>query len=162
MLICERRFTSSAGFALYSRYRRTRSVSKRPSRPFTCPGRLLVVTGWRPALHAGDARGQVHGRGRGATGARAQSLPIKNMASASLIRPSREVRHNLTRIDHTRAAQNPWRGGRSEALAPRDVESRRGSCASGRSAGHARPTRPHLLRDARPSRSLEGHSSGSA
>ena len=30
--------------------------------------------------HAGDARGHVHGRGRKATGARAQSLPIKNIA----------------------------------------------------------------------------------
>ena len=37
--------------------------------PTHCMGRLLVVTGWRPVLHTGEARGPLYGRGREATGA---------------------------------------------------------------------------------------------
>ncbi len=63
---------------------------QRPSRPFTCPGRLLVVTGWRPALHAGDARDQAFGilaavpLGQGRSPCRSITLSLP-----PLIRPSR-------------------------------------------------------------------------
>lgn len=55
-----------------------------------------------------------------ATGARAQSLPIKNIV-VGLPHPAVwEAVANLTRIDHTRAAINPRRVVRPEAPAPRD------------------------------------------
>ena len=70
----------------------------------------------------------------------------------SLIRPSRETVANLTRIDHTRAAINPWRGGLFAALAPRDESHAGGPGLRAVRRLRRRPTRPHLLRDARPSR----------
>ncbi len=125
---CDRTVAGLAGIALLIGYRRTRSVLKAEP-PVHLPGTAPCRDWCRPALHAGDARGQVFGHGRKATGARAQSLPIKNIV-VGLPHPAvREAIANQTRIDHTRAALNPWRVVRSKAPAPRDACVTWGSCA---------------------------------
>lgn len=125
-----------------------RGLSSKAEPPGHLSGTAPRRDRWHPALHAGDARGQVCGRGREATGARAQSQPINNIAAPSFIRPSGEVPHNMTRIDRTRAALILWRGG-GPTHSPRGAVPR----AVRRLTSSAAPSAPlfHRARDARPS-----------
>jgi hypothetical protein len=92
MLVCNGRFTSSAEIAVHFRYRRTRPDFKGRAARSLCTGRLLVVTGWRPALHMRAMQGAKSTDAVASHwGVGAVPADQEHSRQAFLIRPSREA-----------------------------------------------------------------------
>src|SRR5688572_13280711 len=104
MLVCDRRFTASAGFSLYFCYRR-HDVHLLRGPPGHLPGAAFFVAGGSPDSTPGDARGfRIFGPGlKLPTGAAPRRCPIKNLVDVSPSWPLRGGAANDATVVHTRA-----------------------------------------------------------